>query len=98
MSRRVTDFSRRAIAHSSRAVSFASRVVWLWPRPAEFLYRPRLRVLSLQENVPLAPLTTIGIGGPARFFFRATSVDELREALAWAAGRSLPVFILGGGS
>jgi UDP-N-acetylmuramate dehydrogenase len=60
------------------------------------LYRPRLRVLSLQENVPLAPLTTIGIGGPARFFFRATSVDELREALAWAGERR--VFLLGGGS
>ena len=52
--------------------------------------------MDLQENVPLAPLTTIGIGGPARFFLRATSVDELREALAWAADR--PVFLLGGGS
>ncbi|HEX6084187.1 MAG TPA: UDP-N-acetylmuramate dehydrogenase [Thermoanaerobaculia bacterium] len=52
--------------------------------------------MDLQENVPLAPLTTIGIGGPARFFLRATSVDELREALAWAGDR--PVFLLGGGS
>ena len=51
-----------------------------------------------QENVPLAPLTTIGIGGPARFFFRATTVDELREALTWARERSLSAFILGGGS
>ncbi len=54
--------------------------------------------MELQENVPLAPLTTIGIGGPARFFFRATSVDELREALAWAREQTQPVFILGGGS
>ena len=53
---------------------------------------------QLQENVPLAPLTTIGIGGPARFFFRATSVDEVREALAWARERSLATFVLGGGS
>jgi UDP-N-acetylmuramate dehydrogenase len=52
--------------------------------------------VDLQENVSLAPLTTIGIGGPARFFFRATSVDELRDALAWAGDRS--VFLLGGGS
>ena len=52
--------------------------------------------MDLQENVPLAPLTTIGIGGPARFFLRATSVDELREALAWAGTR--PLFLLGGGS
>ena len=53
-------------------------------------------VQSIEENVLLAPLTTIGIGGPARFFLRATSVDELREGLAWAEDRK--VFILGGGS
>ena len=54
--------------------------------------------MQLQENVPLAPLTTIGIGGPARFFFRATTVDEVLEALAWARHRNVPVFVLGGGS
>lgn len=54
--------------------------------------------MQIQENVPLAPLTTIGIGGPARFFVRATSVDEVREALAWAREHTLPVFLLGGGS
>lgn len=54
--------------------------------------------MHIQENVPLAPLTTIGIGGPARFFFRAATVDEVREALHWARGRELPLFLLGGGS
>jgi UDP-N-acetylmuramate dehydrogenase len=54
--------------------------------------------VQIEENVPLAPLTTIGIGGPARFFFRATSVDELRAALRHARNEDLPVFILGGGS
>lgn len=53
---------------------------------------------KVRENVPLAPLTTIGIGGPARYFIAAATVDELREALDWASQRSLPVFILGGGS
>lgn len=43
-------------------------------------------------------MTTIRIGGPARFFVRATSVDELREALSWAQARDLRVFVLGGGS
>jgi UDP-N-acetylmuramate dehydrogenase len=52
----------------------------------------------IQENVSLAPLTTIGIGGPARFFMRATSVDDVREGLAWARERKLPLFVLGGGS
>jgi UDP-N-acetylmuramate dehydrogenase len=54
--------------------------------------------MHVQENVPLAPLTTIGIGGPARFFFRAHNVDEIVEALEWARTRELPVFFLGGGS
>jgi UDP-N-acetylmuramate dehydrogenase len=54
--------------------------------------------MQLQENVPLAPLTTIGIGGPARFFFRATNVDDVLEALQWADQHEQPVFFLGGGS
>jgi UDP-N-acetylmuramate dehydrogenase len=54
--------------------------------------------LAIEENVTLAPLTTIGIGGPARFFLRAATVDEIREGLAWARARDLAVFILGGGS
>ena len=54
--------------------------------------------MQLQENVSLAPLTTIGIGGPARFFLRAASVDDVREGLAWARDNGQAVFILGGGS
>ena len=54
--------------------------------------------MELQQNVPLAPLTTIGIGGPARFFFRAGSVDDILAGLAYARERELEVFILGGGS
>ena len=54
--------------------------------------------MRIEENVPLAPLTTIGIGGPARFFLRASSVDELREGLEWAREHDRRVFVLGGGS
>ena len=52
----------------------------------------------IEENVPLAPLTTIGIGGPARYFQRAGTVDEVRDGVAWARDRNVPLFILGGGS
>jgi UDP-N-acetylmuramate dehydrogenase len=52
----------------------------------------------LQRDVPLAPLTTLGIGGPAKWFLRATNVDDVREALAWAEEHQQRVFILGGGS
>ena len=50
--------------------------------------------IKIEREIPLAPFTTLGIGGPARFFTHVTSVDQLREALAFDA----PLFILGGGS
>ena len=53
---------------------------------------------GLQQNVPLAPFTTLGIGGPAADFVRAETVDEIREVIAWAEARRSPLFILGGGS
>jgi UDP-N-acetylmuramate dehydrogenase len=52
----------------------------------------------IQENIPLAPLTTLKVGGPARYYTEAKSTAEVQQALAFADGRSLPVFILGGGS
>lgn len=54
--------------------------------------------MEIQHDVPLAPLTTIGIGGPARHFVRVSTVDQLRDALAWAREHALEVFVLGGGS
>ncbi len=48
--------------------------------------------------MPLAPLTTLKVGGPARFFAEARRADEVREALDFARSRKLPVFVLGGGS
>src|ERR1043165_2140637 len=53
---------------------------------------------DMLTNVPLAPLTTLGIGGPAKYFVRAESVDDVREALAFAASEGLPVLVLAGGS
>ncbi len=48
--------------------------------------------------VPLAPLTTIGVGGPARYFTEVATVKELRAALTWAEGKGIPAWVLGGGS
>ncbi len=50
------------------------------------------------ENIPLAPLTTIKIGGPARYFFEARTAGEVQDAVTFARSRNLPVFVLGGGS
>jgi len=57
-----------------------------------------LESMLIDENKPLAPLTTFGIGGPARWFAEAASEDEIVEATAWAAQRGVPLFVLGGGS
>jgi UDP-N-acetylmuramate dehydrogenase len=54
--------------------------------------------MLLQENIPLAPLTTLRLGGPARFFVEAKSVAEVEEAVALAKARNLTLFVLGGGS
>ncbi len=53
---------------------------------------------SLRQNVPLGPLTTIGIGGPAEWFLHARSVEELRNGLNWSRDQNLPLLLLGGGS
>ena len=54
--------------------------------------------MQVQENIPLAPLTTLRIGGPARFFVEANSIADVQEAVAFARTRHLPLFVLGGGS
>lgn len=54
--------------------------------------------MKFQENIPLAPLTTLQVGGPAKFFAEASSEAEVREAVAFARARRLPLFVLGGGS
>lgn len=52
----------------------------------------------LRRDVPLAPYTTLELGGPARFFVSATREAEVVDALRWAAAQDLPVALLGGGS
>lgn len=54
--------------------------------------------MILQENIPLAPLTTLQVGGPARYFVEATSEAEVEEAVDLARERNLRLFVLGGGS
>lgn len=58
----------------------------------------RLPELNIRNDVPLAPMTTIGIGGPARFFCEAIIVDDVRAAVQWASDNDQPLFIMAGGS
>ncbi len=53
---------------------------------------------GLKKNIVLANYTTFLVGGKAKYFILVSSKKQLRLALNWAKSRSLPVFILGGGS
>ena len=54
--------------------------------------------MLIEENVLLAPLTTLGVGGPARYFAEAKTIVEVGAAVDQARSRQLPMFVLGGGS
>src|SRR5207249_655150 len=56
------------------------------------------RSIKIQQNIPLAPLTTLGVGGPARFFLLAETEQQVMDGFAFARKDDLPVFVLGGGS
>jgi len=51
-----------------------------------------------QESVVLAQHSNYKIGGPARYFFEAQSLKEVRNAVEGAHKERLPLFILGGGT
>ena len=51
-----------------------------------------------QADVPIAPMTTLGVGGSARWFVRATTVEEVAAAHKWCGDAGLPLYVLGGGS
>jgi UDP-N-acetylmuramate dehydrogenase len=53
---------------------------------------------TIRRNVPLAPLTTMNVGGAADYFVHAQDEAALAAALAWSSARGAPVTILGGGS
>ena len=53
---------------------------------------------ALDRDVPLARLTTIGTGGPARALARPQSLPELVAALRLAREEALGVFVVGLGS
>jgi UDP-N-acetylenolpyruvoylglucosamine reductase len=54
--------------------------------------------MRLEQRVPLARMTTIGTGGPARWLGRPQTLAELEELLRWAAGEGVPVTTVGLGS
>ncbi len=54
--------------------------------------------MEVRSPLPLAPLTTFRIGGPAKMFVELHSVEDVEAAVALARDRRLPLLILGAGS
>jgi UDP-N-acetylmuramate dehydrogenase len=52
----------------------------------------------MTRDVPLAPFTTLGVGGRAEWFTSAATPDDIAAAHAWARERGEPLTVLGGGS
>lgn len=54
--------------------------------------------MDIHTNIPLKTLTTMKLGGPAKYFAEAHTVQELHELYSDAQTKNVPIFILGGGS
>ena len=54
--------------------------------------------MIVKENVLISTLTTMRLGGPARYVVEVETPDEIPEAYAFADEHSLPVFVLSGGA
>ncbi len=55
-------------------------------------------MFSIKENILLAPFTTLKVGGPARFFTRVASLEDIKQAVEFAKDKKLKIIPLGGGS
>jgi UDP-N-acetylmuramate dehydrogenase len=49
-------------------------------------------------GVPMAPMTSLGVGGPARWFARATTIEDVAAARQWCGDAGVPLCVLGGGT
>jgi len=65
---------------------------------AEMAYLKKVFGDKLGENIPLAPLTTLKVGGTAEAFLNIASATDLVTALKILRTHDIPAFIIGNGS
>jgi len=53
---------------------------------------------AIQTGVPLAPRSSLRVGGPARWFTVASSAEDVAAAHAWSRAHGAPMVVLGGGT
>lgn len=54
--------------------------------------------MDIHTNVPLKSLTTMKLGGPAKYFADVHTIQELHDFCLDAQTKNVPIFIIGGGS
>jgi UDP-N-acetylmuramate dehydrogenase len=54
--------------------------------------------MKIRENVKISELTTMRLGGSAKYVIEVESLDDVKGAYAFAGEHELPVVVLGGGS
>jgi UDP-N-acetylmuramate dehydrogenase len=55
-------------------------------------------MITIKENILLAPYTGLKVGGPATLFVAVRTIQELIEALDYAHAQKLEYFVLGSGT
>lgn len=56
------------------------------------------RYMLIRENVPIAALTTMRLGGPAKFVLEVRNNDDVVAAYDFAKERNLSTWVMGGGA
>ena len=54
--------------------------------------------MKILKNIPISELTTMRLGGPARYVVEVESVEDVRKAFEFAKDKNLPIYPLGGGA
>ncbi len=54
--------------------------------------------VEIVHNHPLAPLTSMKVGGPAEYFATVTTPHQMIKLVRWARATQIPYWLLGGGS
>lgn len=54
--------------------------------------------MKILENVPISTLTTMRLGGGAKFVVEIENIEDIKSAYDFAHEKNLPIFILGGGA
>ncbi len=54
--------------------------------------------MNIQTNISFRDLTTMKLGGKAKYFAEANNIDEIMEVCRFAKSKSLPILVIGGGS